>query len=120
MEKPNPNPKMRLDKYKYVAKLGEGTYGKVYKAIDRETGKYFALKKIILEADERGIPSTAIREIALLKKLDHINVVKLHDVIHFSNKLILIFEYARQDLKDYLASKEEPPTMTEVKKIVYQ
>jgi serine/threonine protein kinase len=48
-----------------MEKIGEGTYGIVYKAKDRVTGEIIALKKIRLEAEDEGIPSTAIREISL-------------------------------------------------------
>jgi len=47
-------------------KLGEGTYGVVFKARDRQTEEIVALKKIRLENTDEGIPSTAIREISLL------------------------------------------------------
>ncbi len=51
--------------------------GKVYLAQDRHTKEYVALKKMILESEDEGIPSTAIREISLLKELsDHPNIVK--------------------------------------------
>ena len=51
--------------------------GKVYLAQDRVTKEYVALKKMILETEDEGIPSTAIREISLLKELsDHSNIVK--------------------------------------------
>jgi serine/threonine protein kinase len=59
----------RIEKYEKLEMIGEGTYGVVYKARDTETGKIYALKKIRLESEEEGIPSTAIREIALLKEL---------------------------------------------------
>ena len=48
----------------------------MYKAKDRVTGEILALKKIRLEAEDEGIPSTAIREISLLKQLQHPNVVR--------------------------------------------
>ena len=48
-----------------MEKVGEGTYGVVHKAHDRVTGEVVALKKIRLEAEDEGIPSTAIREISL-------------------------------------------------------
>ena len=51
-------------------------YGVVYKARDRLTGQIVALKKTRLEHEEEGVPSTAIREISLLKELSHVNVVK--------------------------------------------
>ena len=59
-----------------MEKIGEGTYGVVYKARDRTNGATIALKKIRLEQEEEGVPSTAIREISLLKELQHNNVVR--------------------------------------------
>lgn len=54
-----------MERYQKMEKIGEGTYGVVYKAKDRVTGEIIALKKIRLEAEDEGIPSTAIREISL-------------------------------------------------------
>jgi serine/threonine protein kinase len=65
-----------LDNYIKLEKIGEGTYGVVYKATDKNTGETVAMKKIRLEAEDEGVPSTAIREISLLKELDHENIVK--------------------------------------------
>lgn len=92
----------KVDKYEKVEKIGEGTYGVVYKARDVETGQIFALKKIRLESEDEGIPSTAIREIALLKELQHPNIVKLVNVLHTDKKLTLVFEFLDQDLKKLL------------------
>merc|ERR1711937_423083 len=66
------------------------------------TGEIVALKKIRLEAEDEGIPSTAIREISLLKELQHPNIVRLYDVVHTDRRLTLVFEYLDQDLKKYL------------------
>lgn len=85
-----------------MEKIGEGTYGVVYKAKDRITNEIIALKKIRLEAEDEGIPSTAIREISLLKELQHPNIVRLYDVVHTEHKLTLVFEFLDQDLKKYL------------------
>lgn len=62
--------------YEKVEKIGEGTYGVVYKARDRTTNETIALKKIRLEQEDEGVPSTAIREISLLKEMQHGNIVK--------------------------------------------
>lgn len=56
--------------------MGAGTYGVVYKGKHKRTGRMVAMKKIRLESEEEGVPSTAIREISLLKELEHPNVVK--------------------------------------------
>lgn len=55
--------------------------------------KFMPLKKIRLESEDEGIPSTAIREIALLKELQHPNIVRLVNVLHTDKKLTLVFEY---------------------------
>jgi serine/threonine protein kinase len=59
-----------------VEKIGEGTYGVVYKARDKLTNETIALKKIRLEQEDEGVPSTAIREISLLKEMQHGNIVR--------------------------------------------
>lgn len=94
--------KSKIDKYEKLEMIGEGTYGVVYKAKDIETGEIYALKKIRLESEDEGIPSTAIREIALLKELQHPNIVRLVNVLHTDKKLTLVFEYLDQDLKRLL------------------
>lgn len=91
-----------LDLFQKLEKIGEGTYGVVYKAKDRQTGRAVALKKIRLDTDSEGVPSTAIREIALLRELSHPNIVQLLDVIHSSTRLFLVFEFLDQDLKKYM------------------
>ena len=52
-----------------------GTYGVVYKGRNKKTNQIVALKKIRLESEEEGVPSTAIREISILKELQHRNIV---------------------------------------------
>ena len=66
----------KMERYQRLEKIGEGTYGQVYKAKDRRTDTIIALKRIRLEAEGEGIPSTAIREISLLKELRHRNIVR--------------------------------------------
>lgn len=63
----------QLQSFKFVA---TGTYGVVYKARDVIADQIVALKKVRLEATDEGVPSTAIREISLLKELNNDNIVK--------------------------------------------
>ncbi|XP_071648498.1 cyclin-dependent kinase 1 isoform X1 [Temnothorax longispinosus] len=93
-----------MDNFIKIEKIGEGTYGVVYKGKHKKTGEIVAMKKIRLESDDEGIPSTAIREISLLKELSHPNIVNLIDVLMEESKLYLIFEYLTMDLKKYMDS----------------
>jgi len=66
----------RLEKYTKSEPVGNGAYGVVYKGKDTATGEIIALKRIKIEVESEGIPSTAIREISLLREVEHDNVVK--------------------------------------------
>lgn len=103
------------DKFQKIEKIGEGTYGVVYKAKDKTTGMHIALKKIRLETESEGVPSTAIREIALLKELDHPNIVRLLDVVPCDRKLYLVFEYMTEDLKKHMDRATQNNTILGVK-----
>ena len=109
-----------MERYQKLEKIGEGTYGVVYKSRDKHTGDTIALKKIRLEDDNEGVPSTAIREISLLKSLNHPNVVRLRDVVHDETKLYLIFEYLDQDLKKYMNTVGTGLPPHTVKSFMYQ
>lgn len=67
---------MTKERYEKKEKIGEGTYGIVYKAVDTITGEDVAYKKIRLENEDEGMPSTALREISILKELQHPNIVR--------------------------------------------
>ncbi|KAK3927301.1 Cyclin-dependent kinase 1 [Frankliniella fusca] len=91
-----------LADYLKIEKIGEGTYGVVYKGRNKITGQVVAMKKIRLESEDEGIPSTAIREISLLKELDHPNIVRLLQHVMEEPRLYLIFEFLSMDLKKYM------------------
>ena len=109
----------KLEDFVKIEKIGEGTYGVVFKGKNTKTGEIVAMKKIRLESEDEGVPSTAIREISLLKELQHPNIVCLQvriikikslaymffflqDVLMQEAKLYLIFEFLTMDLKKYM------------------
>ncbi|KAJ2959230.1 hypothetical protein NQZ79_g5331 [Umbelopsis isabellina] len=82
-----------MEGYVKMDKIGEGTYGIVYKAKHKASNRIVALKKIRLNAHDEGVPATAIREVSLLKELKHENVIRLLDIIHNDTMLYLVFDF---------------------------
>ncbi|KAL3569963.1 hypothetical protein D5086_029853 [Populus alba] len=108
-----------MEKYEKLEKVGEGTYGKVYKAKDKLTGQLVALKKTRLQMDEEGVPPTALREVSLLQMLSQsLYVVRLLSVEHIDannsdddskSNLYLVFEFLDTDLKKFIDSHRKGP-----------
>nr|KAJ3417732.1 hypothetical protein HK105_000863 [Polyrhizophydium stewartii] len=103
-----------LAEFELVHQVGEGTYGKVFKARRRKTGDLVALKKIYLKEDDKGkdknrsgFPITTIREIEILRSLRHKNIVELQGMVSFSEKpddvtMYMVFEYMEHDIAGIL------------------
>eukprot|EP00037_Helgoeca_nana_P019055 m.184480 g.184480 ORF g.184480 m.184480 type:complete len:335 (+) comp24699_c0_seq1:149-1153(+) len=92
-------------KYSKREKIGQGTYGVVYKGVsinDKGEESIVALKKIRLDDEGNGIPWAAIREVASLKHLRHPNVVSLLDIVLEESVMWLAFEFLKEDLWSYL------------------
>jgi serine/threonine protein kinase len=87
--------------FEKIKTIGSGTYGVVYKGKNKEKNEIIAIKKIKIELESEGVPSTALREISILRELRHPNIVELKDVVCSENKLYLIFEYLELDLRKY-------------------
>jgi len=65
-----------MENYEKLGKVGSGSYGDVYKAKDRRNNTFVALKKVKLDNKDEGIPSTTIREISVLRELEHNHIVR--------------------------------------------
>ncbi|XP_058837777.1 cyclin-dependent kinase 12 isoform X2 [Topomyia yanbarensis] len=103
-----------VDVFDMIEQIGEGTYGQVYKARDRETNELVALKKVRLEHEKEGFPITAVREIKILRQLNHKNIVNLREIVTDKQDALefridkgsfyLVFEYMDHDLMGLLES----------------
>uniref|UniRef100_A0A0G4F533 Cyclin-dependent kinase 2 homolog n=1 Tax=Chromera velia CCMP2878 TaxID=1169474 RepID=A0A0G4F533_9ALVE len=89
--------------------LGEGTYGVVRRGIHTETRESVAIKRIRLDAETEGVPSTAIREIAILREFSHPNIVRLLELIINGLELHLVFELCDLDLRCYMREVSRGP-----------
>eukprot|EP01029_Cantina_marsupialis_P025220 TRINITY_DN66484_c0_g1_i1.p1 TRINITY_DN66484_c0_g1~~TRINITY_DN66484_c0_g1_i1.p1 ORF type:complete len:546 (-),score=175.09 TRINITY_DN66484_c0_g1_i1:160-1797(-) len=88
--------------YTCIEVIGDGTYGIIYKAFDHNLNKVVALKKVVREYHKgSGIGSTVLREIMLLKRIKHENVVKLLDIKVFPIHIVMSFECLNCDLRQY-------------------
>ncbi|XP_065847817.1 probable serine/threonine-protein kinase At1g09600 [Euphorbia lathyris] len=96
----------RADSFERLDKIGQGTYSSVYKARDLETGKIVAMKKVrFVNMDPESVRFMA-REIHILRKLDHPNIMKLESIVtsRMSDSLYLVFEYMEHDLAGIAAT----------------
>ena len=104
-----------------IQKVGSGTYGDVYKGKLKGSNEIIAIKKIKIDLENEGIPSTALREITILRELQHPNIIELKDVICNNNKLYLLFEFAEYDLRKFLEEYENKHLDEEtIKSFLYQ
>ena len=93
-----------MERYQRIKLLGKGTYGKVYQVADILTGQIKALKQNRASNDKEGVPVASLREISLVKYLEHENIVKLEETFQERQKLCCIFEFIELDLYKYQVS----------------
>lgn len=112
----------RVDEFEKLNRLGEGSYGTVYRAKDLKTSEVVALKKVILHNEKDGFPKVSIREIRLLFKLKHPNVVEMTEVVvgQQPGSIFLVFEYCEHDIGALLDAMERPFMPAEVKGLLQQ
>ncbi|CAO2586490.1 Cyclin-dependent kinase-like 1 [Lemmus lemmus] len=82
-----------MEKYEKIGKIGEGSYGVVFKCRNRDTGQIVAIKRFLETEDDPVIKKIALREIRMLKQLKHPNLVNLLEVFRKKRRLHLVFEY---------------------------
>lgn len=110
-----------VDNYKKLNEVGKGTYGIVYRAKHSKSNNIVAIKKIKMEFDE-GMPISSVREISLLKSVNHKNIVNVFEVVVGQRwtSVFMVMEYCEQDLANLIDNMSIPYTPMEVKCIVKQ
>nr|XP_003940649.2 cyclin-dependent kinase 9 [Saimiri boliviensis boliviensis] len=115
-----------VTKYEKLAKIGQGTFGEVFKAKHRKTGQKVALKKVLMENEKEGFPITALREIKILQLLKHENVVNLIEICRTKaspynrckGSIYLVFDFCEHDLAGLLSNVLVKFTLSEIKRVM--
>ncbi|KAI5959525.1 BUR1 [Candida theae] len=130
----DPIPEMsKLDQYEMIQKLGQGTFGVVQKARNKRTGEIVAIKQLLNHSAKEGFPITAMREITILKQLDHHNILNIVDIIfgepEVTNPADVVTQrgsfytvapYMTSDLVGILENPEVSLALSEIKCIMMQ
>ncbi|XP_070575994.1 cyclin-dependent kinase 10-like [Ptychodera flava] len=111
-----------VSEFEKLNRIGEGTYGIVYRARDTKSNEVVALKKVRMEKEADGLPISTLREIHLLLNLQHTNVVHLKEVVvgNHLDSIFLVMEYCEQDLASLLDNMPSPFTEAQVKCLTLQ
>jgi serine/threonine protein kinase len=101
--------------YRLVEKIGEGTYGTVFKTVDQRNGDIVALKKVKIRKADDGLPKEFLREVESLKYVSHPNVIKIREVFVGKSNINIVYDFMDSDLDKLTQSMQRPYTLSEVK-----
>jgi cyclin-dependent kinase-like len=107
------------NKYEVIGVVGEGAYGIVYKCKNKETGKYVAIKKF-KEVDDELVKKTMKRELKMLQRLHHPNVVEFQDAFRRKGNLFLVFEFVEKNLLELLQEHPNGLEPNLIRHLIYQ
>ncbi len=88
----DPNIRKIIGKYIIVALLGKGQYGTVYLGKDRESKRMVAIKMVDRASLSERLMNNLVREIEVMREVDHYSIVKLLDIQATRNRFYLVFE----------------------------
>jgi len=110
----------RLDKYEMLETVGEGAYGIVWKARNRETGEVVAIKKFKDSEENEDVKRTTMRELRVLRSLRQENIVQLLEFFKRKRKLYLVFEFVERNMLEVLEDNPSGVNQTSVRSYAHQ
>ncbi|KAA0177823.1 hypothetical protein FNF27_00994 [Cafeteria roenbergensis] len=108
-----------MNRYKIVKPLGDGTYGSVLKAVNRQTGEIVAIKKM-KKKFATWQECMQLREVKSLKKLNHPNIIRLKEVIRENNELHFVFEFMELNVYEAMKGRAKHFSETTVRNMMFQ
>ncbi|XP_059172768.1 cyclin-dependent kinase 11B-like isoform X2 [Physella acuta] len=111
-----------VEEFNCLNRIEEGTYGVVYRALDKKTDEIVALKRLKMEKEKEGFPITSLREINTLLKAQHENIVTVREIVVGSNmdKIYIVMDFVEHDLKSLMENMKNPFLVGEVKTLLKQ
>ncbi|GAB0098050.1 cyclin-dependent kinase-like 2 [Sergentomyia squamirostris] len=109
-----------MEKYDVISVVGEGSYGLVMRCRHRDTGQYVAIKKFLETEDDPTVRKMAMREIRMLKKLHHENLVNLIEVFRRKKRFFLVFEYLEHTVLEELEARSGGLGFVTARKYIFQ
>ncbi|KAJ0397101.1 hypothetical protein ATCC90586_009146 [Pythium insidiosum] len=108
-----------MNRYKVTKQLGDGTYGSVLKAVNRQSGEVVAVKKM-KKKFYSWEECMQLREVMSLKKLNHPNIIKLKEVIRENDELYFVFEYMENNLYECMKKRDRHFPESKIRNLMYQ
>ncbi|ETI30853.1 CMGC/RCK/MAK protein kinase [Phytophthora nicotianae CJ01A1] len=108
-----------MNRYKVTKQLGDGTYGSVLKAVNRQSGEVVAIKRM-KKKFYSWEECMQLREVNSLKKLNHPNIIKLKEVIRENDELYFVFEYMECNLYDTMKKRDRHFPESKIRNLMYQ
>ncbi|DAZ98594.1 TPA: hypothetical protein N0F65_001013 [Lagenidium giganteum] len=108
-----------MNRYKITKQLGDGTYGSVLKAVNRQSGEVVAVKKM-KKKFYSWEECMQLREVNSLKKLNHPNIIKLKEVIRENDELYFVFEYMENNLYETMKKRDRHFPESKIRNLMYQ
>jgi cell division cycle 2-like protein len=98
-----------VEEFQPLNKIAEGTYGTIYRARDKRTAEVVALKRLKMEKGTKGYHITTLREINILIKAKHQNIVTIRDIVLGSNthNIVIVMEYVEHDLMSLMKTMKQ-------------